>query len=495
MASHLWHGEQYTMTASRPLAWGDLCYLAAAVLVAATSVAFAVDDKSWSTSPYRVQLHLAVESAANPGMISAEQLARQIDQRIQANISPLWNTELIVHQGSQKTKLFNHLHELEGYKEDYPSTFDKQLFLTLKARLDGVRIACRERDNFTGRWTSPLEKTVRQELLLSEQCFALICETFAPLAIVRLDTTDEQRVFLDLKGADLVQQSGEQLFVSQGAVYQPFFVRSKPSANSSTSRIIEVPWTYLAVEELKAAAWQGLIYSGTRRPFGVRRRAGIEIKALAIKMPLPATRVRFHASHDKSLSLAGYEVFEKLPTDGEFAPLAVTDQQGIVSVTCGDAPIKWLALRSDSQLLAQVPVAPGSAPQIEIPIADDVARLLVQEMLTSFKEQLIDVVARRNILIARTRDQLQQGNSQQARKLLDEIGDLPTRANLDRSLGSIEGNPAHRSANPRVQAKIDRLLADSRKLLGNFLSTREILELETEVNASGQSTADISPSP
>ncbi len=475
-------------TARRQLAVKNLCCLAMAVLLAGASVAHAADDKSWSTSPYRVQLHLAIESTASPGMISAQQLAKKLDQRIHADISPLWNAEVIVHQGSQRTNLLKRLPELERDEHAYPATFDKQLFLTVAAQLDGIHIACRERDTFTGRWTPTQRETVRQELLLSEQCFALICETFAPLAIVRMDTTDEHRAFLDMKGADLILQTDEQLFVSPGAVYQPFLVRAKPSTMSAT-RIIDVPWTYLAVEEPTEAAWQSRIYSGSRRPFGVRRRAGIEIMALAVKTPLPATRVRFHASHDKSLGLAGYEVFEKLPTDAEFTPLAVTDREGTVSVARGDAPIKWLAVRSDSQLLAQVPVVAGSAPQVEIPLADDVARLLVQETLTSFKERLIDVVARRNILMARTRDQLQQGNLEQARKLLDQIGDLPTRANLDRTLGTIEGNPAHRSANPRVQAKIDRLLADSRKLLGSFLSAREILELETEVNAGGQSAA------
>jgi small-conductance mechanosensitive channel len=113
--------------------------------------------------------------------------------------------------------------------------------------------------------------------------------------------------------------------------------------------------------------------------------------------------------------------------------------------------------------------------------------------LTTFKEQLIDVVARRNILIARTRDQLKKGKKQEARKLLDQLDELPNRSALSRQLDGVENNSENRSENPRVQAKIERMLADSRKLLGSFLSTREIIELEVEVNNSETTSVEKTP--
>ena len=226
------------------------------------------------------------------------------------------------------------------------------------------------------------------------------------------------------------------------------------------------------------------VYSGTRRPFGARRRAGIDVVALEIKPVAEATRVRFHAVHDKSVGLAGYEVFEKAANGDEFQPAGFTDQDGSILVKRGDFPITLVTLRSDSQPLVQVPVAAGASREIQIPVSDDAARLLVQETLTTFKEQLVDIVARRNILMARARNQLHNGKTKEARELIAEIGDLPTRANLDRYLATLERDPASKSENQRVQAKIDRMFADSRKLMSTYLTTRELMELQSEVNNS-----------
>lgn len=474
------------------------CTLLGVAIVAsmgdASAPARAAEDKSWANSAYQVQLQIAVDSSRTPGLISLVQLASDLEREIRNLIYPLWKMEIVRHDGAEGAKLFAQFSELEQHEVDLAGNFDKQMFLTAEVVPTGLRIACRERDRLTGRWTPTLERLVRQELLLSRHCFELICETFAPLAKVQVDMEVEEYVTLDMKGAEVARPNGEELFVFKDAVYQPFLVRMKRGENATAGQLVTIPWTYLTVQEQLASSWKCAVYSGTRRPFGARRRAGIETIALAIKPNLPATRVRFHASHDESLGLSGYEVFQKKAGDSQFTPLAITKADGSIVVKRGGYPVKMLALRSDTELLAQLPVVPGAVAEVEVPIADDMARLLVQESLTSFKEQLIDVVARRNILIARIRDSLKKGDRAQARKLLDGLNDLPTRANMNQLLENVERNLTNRSENPRVQAKIDMLFAESRKLLSNFLSTREIIELEVEVNQSQEASPESSTS-
>ncbi len=451
----------------------------------ACTTARAAEDKSWANSAYNVQLQIAVDSSRAPGLISLERLASELELEIRNQISPLWKVEVVRLNGAEGAKLFAQFIDLEQHAEDFAGSFDKQMFLTVQVTPSGLRIACRERDRLTNRWTPPLERIVRQELLLSQQCFEILCETFAPLAQVQVDSEDEQYVTLDMKGAELARSNGEELFVFKDAIYQPLLMRMKRGDSSTAGHVLTIPWTYLTVEEQLASSWKCVVHSGTRRPFGGRRRAGIETIALAIKPNLPATRVRFHANHDASLPLSGYEVFQKKIGDSSFTPLAMTDIDGSIVVERAGFPVTMLALRSDKELLAQFPVVPGAVAEMEVPIADDMARLLVQESLTSFKEQLIDVVARRNILMARIRDALKKDDRAQARKLLDELNELPTRANMNQLLENVAGKLSSRSENPRVQAKIEMLFAESRKLLSNFLSTREIIELEVEVMAKG----------
>jgi hypothetical protein len=225
------------------------------------------------------------------------------------------------------------------------------------------------------------------------------------------------------------------------------------------------------------------------------RRAGIEIIALPLKQYLSSTRVRFHTSHQDTIGLSGYEVFTKQSNGKQFLPLGVTDDTGSVVVPRGESPITLLALRSESQLLAQVPIAVGTSKMIDIPIADDAARLSVQAELTSFKELLVDTVARRNILMARIRDQLAKGKQPEADKLFKQLDELPKRAAMNRQLDAIANNSAHRSENKRVQAKIDRLIADSRELLGSFLSNNELLELESEIRTSASTVEEVEATP
>ena len=470
------------------------CMLLSVASLACTSTQ-AANDKSWANSPYRVQLQIAVDSSKTPGLISLEHLASELEREIHNKIYPLWKLEVVPLDKAEGLHLLTKFDALKQQQAaDVPSNFDKQMFLTVEVKPLGIRIACRERDRFTGRWTPPLERVIRQELLNTRHCFELICETFAPLAKVRIDAEDDQHVRLDMKGAALARSSGEELFVTPTAVYQPFLAKMKRGDVTSAEQIVNVPWTYLTVVEPEANAWKCLVHTGMRRALAARRRAGIETMAVAIKPVLPQTIVRFHASHDDSLGLSGYEVFQKKQGDTEFTPFAVTDADGSIVVERAGFPVTMLALRSDKELLAQLPVVPGAVPELEVPIADDVARLLVQESLTSFKEQLIDVVARRNILMARIRDALKKDDRAQARKLLDELNELPTRANMNQLLENVAGKLSSRSENPRVQAKIDMLLAESRKLLSNFLSTREIMELEVEVNQNHQETPESSAS-
>jgi hypothetical protein len=196
--------------------------------------------------------------------------------------------------------------------------------------------------------------------------------------------------------------------------------------------------------------------------------------------------VRFYARHDPTQGLSGYEVFRRLPGSDESEPLGLTDATGSVVVEPVGADVVTLFLRSDGQLLAKIPVPPGAKPLLEVPIADDTARLRAQAELTALREQLIDIVARRSILTARVRVRMEEGQFDEARELLAELDDLPGRAQFDQMITAAERNPRNTSTDPRVEQRIDKLFADTRMLLGRFLDVRQISELRNEVNAAAR---------
>lgn len=442
----------------------------------------AADEKSWELSGYRVRITIAVDTSTRPLELTAETLARDLSRTIRANIYPLWSVELEIATGANHSQLLEGLDDLQTDDvAPHKGVLDKEMFLTLRSTVSGTQLACREFDVFTQRWSETLVKSIRQDRALSRSAFALICQTFAPLAVVRADLQDESQVNLLFKGDHLPRQSDEELFVATGDVYQPLLVRLSRTSGAPPDLIVDLPWTFVTVTERQEEGWNAAVLTGTRSPFGTRRRGRVETMALAVKRPLLETTVRFYATHDQELGLAGYEVFAQTPGETTYRSLGLTDEEGQVVVQRGIGPVEMLLLRSDGQLLAKVPVVPGNGQKTEIPIADDVARLLAQDELNAFKERLIDVVARRNILVARIRAQLKVGKLEGVDDFLEDLNALPDRARFDRQLTDVQNTAAHKSENPRVQQKIDRMIADARRLLGRFLSVSDVTDIEAEV--------------
>jgi hypothetical protein len=471
-------------------------------------------------SPYRIELRMAVDSCRRPQPELASQLADLIGQRVDATLTPFWDLKISVPQGRARHRLLSRLAPnseasdpredataLQEIEEGQPSERmmpDKQMLLTVTILPVGYQVRCREWDTYVRRWGSLRQRTVSQRSLLAENCFQLMREVFAPLAVVRPLSGEEgqppanKQVVLHFKGSLLVSESVGKLFFHPEDVYQPLLRRTDRSG--ALLNVSEVPWTYLTLSGAPSPKaplpdqkptdkhWRAQVRSGLRRPFGFRLRGRSELLALAVHATGTRTQVRFYARHDPAQSLSSYEVYQQ--RTGQNLPpgkspshlLGITNSEGMIRVDQERAPVVMMLLRGDGRLLAKVPVVPGAAARVEVPIADDTARLQAQARLVEVREQLVDLVARRNILLARARNQFTQGRLDQARQLLQELDALPGRSRFNQILSAAENQPGSRSKDPRVQARIAKLFADTRSLLGRSLDSRPMSDLQHEVN-------------
>ncbi len=446
----------------------------------------AAEQKYWELSPYRVRLQVAVDDSLRPRPELGPQVLKELEQKIRATVYPLWTTTATLATGTEKHHLRQLLDQSANHLSDsqqLATGCEKQIFLSIVATPLGFALKCREFDCTTRRWGSTQQIEVRQKWMLVTRCFNLVCQTFAPLATIRPQPDNDSEVILSFRGSDLPRQTDLGFFSMSGEAYQPMMLRMNSAGEIQADSIREIPWTYLTLGEKGEVGWQATIFTGTRRPFGARRRGRIEHLALAVRQPHGPTKVRFHARHKQTRGLAGYEVFRRESNTTESTALGLTDANGTVEVTSDQSRVALLFLRSEGQLLAKVPVVPGAKEFVDVPVADDTARLRAQASLTSLTEQLIDTVALRNILIARVRDRLNEGELEQAQDLFTQLDDLPGRAHFDQLLSSAENRKLNRSDDPKIQARIDKLFADTRKLLGRFLSTRQISALQSEIIA------------
>ena len=290
--------------------------------------------------------------------------------------NPLWQAEVELIASRDLATKSGGLEEIEFEQlPDELRRFDKLQTLVVRATTHGFEIKCREYDAYVRRWGGLQRQSVRQASFLHERCFQLLLDVFAPLATITPRKDDPQTVELLFRGVNLPRRTEEDLFVEPGQVMQPLLRRTNRAGELVGGGAPPVPWTYVTAAEPTDEGWLARIDSGLRRPFGGRRRGRVQTLAFTLRPTSEPTDVRFYARHRREEGLAGYEVYRRAPSDDESTLLGVTDARGALTLPAQREGVVTLFLRSDGQLLAKAPVVPGAARLVEVPIADDPARL------------------------------------------------------------------------------------------------------------------------
>jgi hypothetical protein len=467
----------------------SLAVVLALLLAAANGRAAELDARQWAATPYRVRAMVAVDDGQRPQPGLAASVVRRLGERSEATLAPLWNLELVTADDPATRRFCLQPAGIpsdwtDGEPPDALRSNDKLIWLGVATTPSGYELHAREFDVYLRRWSPPRQKTVQQSAFVQEAAFQLLQDVFSPLALVDAKPEDEQHVQLTFKGSDLPRRPGAAPLTTPGALLQPLLRRTDRSGKLVENGIQPVPWTLLTVAGETDGVWQADIHSGSRRPFAVRRGGLTQQLAIGLRNQPGPARVRFHARIDKALGLAGYEVFRANP-DGSSELLGVTDRDGAIVVPPSAGPLTMILLRSDGQLLAKLPVASGADETLETPIADDALRLRAQAEARVVREELIDVVARRAILMARVRAMLKGDRQEEAAKLMAELDALPTSAAFGRTIdNAAQRIPTSRDA--RVQDAIEKLFTTTREMLAQFLSPSAITELQSEVNAAAR---------
>jgi hypothetical protein len=124
-------------------------------------------------------------------------------------------------------------------------------------------------------------------------------------------------------------------------------------------------------------------------------------------------------------------------------------------------------------------VVPGAETDLTVPLPDDDVRLAAESRMSALREDLIDVVARRNILSARIRQKVAQKDYSAAQELLRALDELPGQTQFNLNLTTAAR--ALRSEDPQIQRRIDRLFEATKSVLARYLDPRQISELHEEV--------------
>jgi hypothetical protein len=350
--------------------------------------------------------------------------------------------------------------------------------------VDGFRVAAREFDVPTQLFSASVSRPVRQMGKLCDEALAAVLAAFAPLA--RIESVDKEQVTLRLKAAALPWRDPQLLPIQPGDVFLPVIRYQDAEGNLRRDRqgnVIRpkpVPWTFCAVRQVTPSRLECRLHTGLRSPLSGRRRGRVQQLALAVVPPRQPTILTLQSRSEPKRALAGYEVSAHAPEAKTPVLLGRTDRQGRISVPPGDGLLRVLLVRSGGQLLARLPMVPGLQAACTAEIPDDDPRLEAEGLLSGLREELVDLVARREVLLARARARIKAGQFDEAEELIGQLLRLEqSQQELSRTL-AVEQRGV-RAADPAVQREIDALFGDVQKLLRTQLRTEAVAQLREEL--------------
>ena len=467
--------------------------LALAAIAALTSAAFAVDG-GWEYQPYRIQAMLAIDAPGGLAKRLSVELPEYLAQRVDASLAPVWIFDVQVAAGAERAQVIDALESQSSAKPaNLPAGKDKLILLSVQWTPVGFELAAREYDAYVARWGTTIRRECRQQSAVPEQLFALAWQTFAPLAQFEVDANDPKKITLRPRGGSLPRGSDAPPWFRPGDLFQPILRRTSRGGQPVENGIAVVPWTYVEATEGKDKKQiEFAVHSGSRQPFSARRQGRTEQLAIGVRADAGPTTLHLYSRRSEKKPLVGYEVL--LSGEGDDTTrIGVSDSKGDLQVSPGKSRVEMLFIKHGGQLLGKLPVVPGAESLIKIPLPDDDARLLAEARLAAVREDLIDVVARRNILMARARQKIAKKDFTGAQDLLRTLDDLPGKPQF--SLTLTNSARALRSDDPQMQRRIDQLFQATQTLTTQFLDVRPISQLHNELREAQNKPAEKTEKP
>ncbi len=450
------------------------------VCSAAVGRSGALAQSSWESTPYRVDVVLAIEDTPELNGVVASDLKAGLKQQIDAVIGPNWSVRV------RPAEIDLHWQILDSLESISPSAItpeqlgmDKVLMIAVRTAADGIVIEARDFDCRTRRWSLPQTVKVRQTALLDDGVFAALLKAFSPIA--RIETDANRQVVLNGRASGVPLNDRSLTWFRPGQIAIPILRRNDRDGNPKENGIQEVPWTYILVDNVDSPEKITCqVHSGTRNPLNVRRRGRIDQLALVVNETKATTRLVLQSRKDSSVGLAGYEVYTSKPGEKTTTLVGTTDRTGAIEIAPSDQTLQVLFVKNGGELLARLPLVPGIKKEAIAPIPNDEPRLRAEGRLRGLRERMVDIVARREILIARINRLVENGDLETAKEFFDELDALPTRKPLTAQVDALQASSV--TDDPRVKAQIDRMFVETRNMLAKYLDPRQINDVRTELN-------------
>jgi hypothetical protein len=437
---------------------------------------------AWEYSPYAVSVWLAIDDPAELPEAAQAALCDQLSQLADAHIGAPWTLSARPVPASLRGELVASMDFLSAEvvfasEDNIEKTADKLMLIAL-ARDDAQwRIAVRELDVATRQLSPAIARSAADDSALPQGVLQAVVDAFSPLVAVR--RVEDDRVEGRLRAGGLADDKDSPILLSAGA---PLVCVLRPEdrlGRARSGQVRVVPWTLLEVAQRDGAKVHCQVHSAQHKPLASRTSLRVKRFALAVRPAARPTELTLQTPGESATPLVDYELVEQDAKSQEVSLLGRTNQQGRVEIPPAAAPFRLLYVRHGDRVLARLPIIPGWQGQVTAPINSDDARLAAAAFIATLRQEIVDTVARRQILAARLQRRIAASELDDAQKLLTEFQRLPTPHDFASRLQTAK--PQFAGGHPRGQEHIDKLFADASEALRQYLDPQELDRLETQL--------------
>jgi len=446
--------------------------------------------------PYRVLV--AVGIAPDPELPAAlrESLTQELSDRIVSRLGPLWVADVarLDALGSGRREALEQFSPTQLTETWLPSEFDKVFFATVEAVGAGFRISAREWDRNSQTATASTSRMAYDHRVLADQLLAEALLHFRPIASIETVAKDGTTAELRIRGGELIPPDPSLAPLAAGMYLRPYF--RYLDRKRELRQLQEIPWTYLQATSVERGRMQVELttaFAGILS--GSRRRT--ELMAILVRPRYESTALRIVPRGQPENPMAGVRVdlLDRRPTADDAVDDRLTfytDRFGEVRAPANsEQPLQHIYVLSGKGVLATVPFIPGDQPAALLDVPDDGPRLLVEGEVAIIEAELIELVARREVTIARALGYARGGRWEQADPLIEEVKRLPTREAVNERLDRIRLpaiETARRTRNRVAESRINQMCAQLKEHIDKHLNpqrTRDFLQEITEMRRAG----------
>lgn len=423
----------------------NMKHISAVLIALAISIAFAVpvsaadEPPSWELTPYRVHLSLHVDSTTKLSPAFAQSFTADVTARLKAAVGGAWNLTVEpaggdhAHAAAGKAKAKTPDQQkpaVTGEPSDYRGG-DKALSLTASRTQQGFRLQASELDELTGLRNAPVARECSGADALAREATSALLAAFAPLA--RIESVQGNAARLRLKAAALYPRETAQALAAPGMAFRPVLMKSDSRGKLATRSAEVIPWTYLVPT--------GTAGGSTSQRIDCNMVTGLEGSvlpdyhphrqrlALGVARSSGSTKLKIVTNDGKNTPQEGYEVIEETTTDDGQSTVTVrvgaSGTDGSVVVPPGSEAVRMLVVRHGDIALARLPLAPGLANEVTLPLPPAGRRVAIATALAGLEDDLVDRLARQEVFGQRIAAATTDGDTAAADKLRGELRNLP----------------------------------------------------------------------